>query len=198
MQEETLGRFTKYPMLMGPARETSEKILKNMKASLKFYGSWANFYLKFQAPWAMAMEEIYKETAEMMKGEVSPGDYKAFYTLWMKTYEKTFDKFLRSEEFSSDLGAFVSDFTDFKKNYEDILEDHLKKMSIPTKSDLEAAFKDIYTLKKKVRELSTDLKKANEEIASLKKVEALSTKQVLTIEKNKGMHEEIAFSERTA
>lgn len=186
-QEETLGRFTKDPLLLGPTRETSEKVLKNMKASLKFYGSLANFCLKFQGPSTTAMEELYNQTADMMKGEVSPGDdYKEFYKRWIETYEKTFDGFLGSEEFSADLGAFVGDFMDFKKGHEDLLEDQLKRMSIPTKGDLDAAFKDIYILKKKVKDMDSlrenveglsddlvstknDLQKAKMEIVALKK-----------------------------
>jgi polyhydroxyalkanoate synthesis regulator phasin len=47
------------------------------------------------------------------------------------------------------LGAFE----DYQATRDDLLQDALKSLPVPTNRDLDALYKEIYTLKKKIRAL---------------------------------------------
>ncbi|MCS4541537.1 MAG: hypothetical protein HY929_04335 [Euryarchaeota archaeon] len=155
--EETFGKFLGMTLL-GPAKEITEKFFKGFEVFTKFYKAWMNFYFKFYRPWTEAMGKMRDVTSKMMKGEITIESYKESYNAWISTYEETFDKFLRSDEFASDFGAFINSFLDFRKYYEDVSQGYLKTMSLPTKSDIDEINREIHLLKKQVRELSGQVK----------------------------------------
>jgi polyhydroxyalkanoate synthesis regulator phasin len=102
---------------------------------------------------------VREKTATDMKGDLNPESYKDFYKIWMETYSETFHEFLKSGHFANDLGKFMSHFMEFQKFNREVLEEnYLKPMNLPTKTDIDEINKELYSLRKTVKKLSSQVR----------------------------------------
>jgi hypothetical protein len=158
----TFGKLFDIPTV-GPMREKSEKMMKGFPIFSNLYASWMDSNAKLQSVFMEAMHETYENAATEMKGEIGPEKYRDFYKIWMETYSKTFKEFLNSDGFTSDWGKFMSNYLDFQEyNREMLEENYLKPMNIPTKTEIDEIIKEVYSLKKKVRELTSQINELTE------------------------------------
>jgi len=158
----TTGRLVEMPAL-GPAREKSEKMMKGFSTFVNLYAAGMDFNSNFQSVLLEAMRRVHEKTATDMEGEISPEKYKDFYRIWIETYSETFKEFLKSGHFASDLGKLNSHLMDFQKYNRDMLEEnYLKPMNLPTKTEIDEINKELYSLKKTVKELTSQIKALEE------------------------------------
>lgn len=159
--EATYGRLFETPAV-GPIREKQEKVMKSFPIYVNLYTTWIESNINFQTVFMEAMRKTYEKTAnEMMTGKVSPEEYKDFYKILIDTYSETFKEFIKSGHFANDMGKLMSNFIEFQKNNREILEENcMKPMNIPTKTDIDEINKELYSLKKTIKEqqhLSRDM-----------------------------------------
>lgn len=160
--EATYGRIAEMPA-MGPAREKSEKMMKGFSLFVDLYSTWMDSNMNFQSVFIEAMRRVKEKTDAEMEGEISPEKYKEFYRIWIETYSETFKEFLKSGHFASDMGKLMSYFMEFQKFNREMLEENLlKPMNLPTKSEIDEINKELYSLKKKVKELDSHIKDLSE------------------------------------
>jgi hypothetical protein len=153
----TYGKLLEMPAV-GPMRERSEKMAKGYSIFSDLYSSWIESYANLQKVFGDARRQTYEKTASEMKGEVGPEKYKEFYHIWMETYSQTFKEFLKSDQFTSDMGSFVAHFMDYQQfNREMLEENYLKPMNMPTKTEVDEIVKEVYLLKRKVKELTSQI-----------------------------------------
>jgi class III poly(R)-hydroxyalkanoic acid synthase PhaE subunit len=158
----TMGRIVEMPA-MGPAREKSEKMMKGFSTFVNLYTAGMDSSSNFQSVFMEAMRRMREKTATEMEGKISPEKYKDFYKLWIETYSETFKEFLKSDHFASDMGKLMSHFMEFQKyNREMLEENYLKPMNLPTKTEIDEINKELYYLKKTVKELTSQIKELKE------------------------------------
>ncbi len=158
----TMGRLVEMPA-MGPTREKSEKMMKGFSTFVDLYTAWMDSNVNFQSVFMEAMRRMREKTATEMEGKISPEKYKDFYKLWIETYSETFKEFLKSGHFASDMGKLNSYLMEFQKyNREMLEENYLKPMNIPTKTEIDEINKELYSLKKTVKELTSQIKEFKE------------------------------------
>ena len=151
--EDTVGKMLNVPAV-GPAREKVEKIMQGVPRITKYYASWMDTNLNFQTVFMEAM----RKTREKL-GEATPENYRDFYSIWLETYSDTFKDFLKSGHFANDIGKYVADMMDVGQYNKEMLEMNvLKPMNVPTKSEIDEIHKELYLLKKKVKELNRQVK----------------------------------------
>ena len=151
--EATLGKITEIPAI-GPSREKSEKMSKGLPLFFSLYSTWMDTVSDFQAISIEAMKRMKIKTASA-EGKTDVENCKELYNVWMESYSETFKEFLKSGHFSSDMGKFMSNFLDVQKFNRDLLEEnYLKPSNLPTKSDIDELNRELYSLKKQVKELS--------------------------------------------
>lgn len=157
--QSTLGRFVEMPA-MGPTRELFEKQMKGFSYFVNLNKSWMESNTDLMIVFMEAMRKVREKTAtEMMEGDINPGQYKDFYKIWIETYSETFHEFLKSGHFANDLGNFMSRFIEFQKFNQEMLEaTYLKPMNLPTKTEVDEINKELYSLRKTVKELSGQVK----------------------------------------
>lgn len=161
--EATYGRLMDMPAL-GPAREKSEKLMKEFSIGVNLYAAGMDSNIDFQSVFMEAMRRMREKIATEMEGETSPENYKEFYRIWVETYSETFKEFMGSGHFASDMGKFISYFMEFQKyNREMLEENYLKPMNLPTKADIDEINKELYSLKKTVKELTGKIKELSVE-----------------------------------
>ena len=107
---------------------------------------------------------VHEKIASYMEGEFSPYKCKDFYNVWIETYSETFKEFLKSGHFASDMGKLNSNLMDFQKYNRELLEEnYLKPMNLPTKTEIDEINKELYSLKKTVKELTSQIKELQKE-----------------------------------
>ncbi len=159
--EATTGRIVEMPAL-GPAREKSEKLMKGFSTSVNLYAAWMDSTANFQSVFLEAMNRLHEKMAAGKEGETGP-ENKDFYKLGIETYSETFKEFMKSGHFASDMGKLNSHLMDFQKyNREMLEENYLKPMNLPTKTEIDEINKELYSLKKTVKELTTQIKAQEE------------------------------------
>ncbi len=151
--ESTFGRLLKAPAI-GPTRERTEKVLQGIPDFVNLYASWTDAAINFQN----VFMEATRKTQEKIVEE-QPQTYRDFYSIWLETYADTFKEFLKSGHFAVDMGKFMSYFMDVQQYNKDMLEsNYLKPMNLPTKSEIDEIYKELYMLKKQVKGLTKQVK----------------------------------------
>ncbi len=160
--EATYGRLLEMPP-MGPMREKYEKAMKNFSSSVNLYAAWMESSINFQNAFVEAMDRMREKIPAEIEGEVSPEIYKDFYKLWIETYSETFKEFLKSGHFASDTGKFMSYLMDFQKSNREMLEEnYMKPLGLPTRVEIDEINREVYYLKKTVKELTNRVKELSE------------------------------------
>lgn len=158
----TMGKLVEMPAV-GPAREKSEKMMKGFSTFVNLYAAGMDTSSNLQSVFMEAMRRVQEKTGSEMEGEISPEKCKDFYKIWMETYSETFKEFLKSGHFADDLGKLNSYLMDFQKYNREVLEDnYLKPMNLPTKTEIDEINKELYFLKKTVKELTSQIKELKE------------------------------------
>src|SRR3972149_4455633 len=158
----TTGRLVEMPA-PGPTREKSEKMMKGFSTFVNLYAAGMDSNSNFQSVFMEAMRKVHEKTATDMEGEISPEKCKDFYKIWIETYSETFKDFLKSGHFAPDMGKLNSYLMDFQKyNREMLEENYIKPMNLPTKTDIDEINKELYSLKKTVKELTSQIKELKE------------------------------------
>jgi class III poly(R)-hydroxyalkanoic acid synthase PhaE subunit len=141
---------------MGPTREKYEKMMKGFSTFVELYTAWVDSNVNFQSIFMEAMHRMREKTATEMEYKITHEKYKDFYNIWIETYSETFKEFLKSGHFASDMGRLISHFMEFQKyNREMFEENYLKPMNLPTKTEIDEINKELYQLKKTVKELTS-------------------------------------------
>jgi len=158
----TMGKIVEMPAV-GPAREKTEKIMTGFSTFVNLYAAGMDTSSNLQSVFMEAMRKVQEKTTPDMDGEISPEKYKEFYDVWIETYSETFKDFLKSGHFAADLGKLNSYLMDFQKyNREMLEENYLKPMNLPTKTEINEINKELYSLKKTVKELANQIKELKE------------------------------------
>ncbi|MCX9085115.1 MAG: hypothetical protein OIN87_10000 [Candidatus Methanoperedens sp.] len=158
MYKNTMGKLIEMPAV-GPAREKTEKMMKGFSTFVNLYTASMDTSSNMQEVFKEAMKKVQEKIGSDMDGEVNPEKYKEFYNIWIQTYSDTFKDFAKSGHFVSDLGNLNAHLMDYQKYNREMLEENcLKPMNIPTKTEIDEINKEIYTLKKTVKELKIQIK----------------------------------------
>jgi hypothetical protein len=179
--QSTLGKLAQVPAF-GPVREKQEKIMKSLPLYSKLYTTWIDSNINLQSVLLEATRRTFEKTVEHQietnsctkdgKSCIDPEKYKEFYKIWIDTYSDTFKEFMKSGHYASDMGKFASIFIDFQKsNRETIEENFLKPNNLPTMTDVDEIHKELYDLRKTVKDLVRDMKELSKGIPNDKPVE---------------------------
>ena len=150
---------------VGPIREKQDAMMEGFPTFVNLCATWMESNIDFQNVLMEATRRMQEKTSTEMKGELTAENYKDYYDIWIETYSDTFKDFMKSEHYASDMGRLTSYFMDFQKYNQKMMEDnYLKQMNLPTKTELDEINKEIYHLKKIVREQSAKIKELYKKI----------------------------------
>lgn len=159
----TYGRLPEVPAV-GPMRERSEKSMQDFSASSNLFAAWMDSIINFHSVFAEAARRMHeKMAADTEKEEISSEVYKDIYKIWLNTYSQTFKEFLKSDHFASDMGTLISCFVDFQRTRQELFEEnYLKPEGLPTRAEIDGIYKEIYSLKKTVKDLTSQVRELSE------------------------------------
>lgn len=161
--EQTWGKVLRMPPL-GLTRETIERSQRGTKALIDHFAAMNDFSSALQREGVKAMQKVATRLEDMYNMGQAPKTFKEFYTLWWTTNEETVYELFKTQEFSHLLSRVTNAAMDVRKRYDDIMEEYLKMLPIPTRSEMNDLYKTLYQLKKEARRNTKQLKDLAEEI----------------------------------
>lgn len=163
--DKTFGKFFTAP-IMGISREYFEKQINSMDSFTNYLNTQNEFYATIYSVGSETMEKIMTNYQDMIKNGNPPETFKEFYTYWWKENEEAYKTLFNTDDFSKLLSQLTEASISFKKNFDTLLEEQLQCLPIPTKTDMNSLYKTIYTLKREVRNLKTDIDTLTNELNS--------------------------------
>jgi class III poly(R)-hydroxyalkanoic acid synthase PhaE subunit len=162
--EMWLGLYEKEirPILNAPQLGLTRSYQERMNRFLdKFHGyqaAIAEFMQLLNAP----IERSLRDMESMMEkaagqGKLSGDDFRDYYNFWIKSLESDYMALLQSPEYIGTLSRTLTAVQDFNVVRDEMLVDLLQALPIPTNRDMDELYKELYQLKKMVKEVSAKM-----------------------------------------
>jgi len=159
IREEMARCFQVTPI--GPLRQYQEKTIRVIQAFAEWETACTEFCVLMNRP----MEASFLDVEEKIRREGRTGGNKIpgkdLFPLWIDALERRYMDLYRSEEFMTSLGKTLNAVTSVTKAREDLMEDILKSLHVPTPRDMDELYREIYLLRKRVEILEARRKESH-------------------------------------
>lgn len=144
----------------GFTRELEEKVARGFVAWKKMMRSSNDYQALMANAWAGVYEQVLQELKTRAEQDKPIDSVRGLMRLWVDAADRSFDKVLRSEEYATIQGEFVTDTMNYRLHEQGIVEEALKYAYVPTRSEMDEAHRNIYELRKEVKALKKALAQA--------------------------------------
>ncbi|MFZ0450335.1 MAG: poly(R)-hydroxyalkanoic acid synthase subunit PhaE [Desulfatiglandaceae bacterium] len=152
LYEQEFRKFLHIPKL-GLMRAYQERMGRMTDSYALFQGTVAEFLHILSLPMEKSFKVMEEKVASLAdEGNLSqdPNDY---YKMWIKVLEGHYMVLFKSPDYTKALGNAMKAMEDFLLAREEILQDMMQSLPVPTNRDMDDLYKEIYQLKKRLREL---------------------------------------------
>ena len=156
MYEKEFKPFFAMPQL-GLTRFYQERMAQAMDQFNLYQAAIGNFYHLLYRPIEESNRVLQESMASLAEERKVPGNFQEYYRFWVKTLEGHYMTLFKSPEFTQTLAETLKAMENFMEARQAVLQDLLKLLSVPTHKDLEDLYREMYLLKKKVKELEMKL-----------------------------------------
>jgi class III poly(R)-hydroxyalkanoic acid synthase PhaE subunit len=150
--EQEIQQFLKVPQL-GLTRFYQEKAHRTLDKLNLFQNSMAEFASVLYLPMEKSFKVLQEKVAEMAENGALPENPKDYYNTWVKILEGHYMTLFKTPDYTQALARVLGTFEEYQTARDDLLQDALKSLPVPTNRDMDALYKEIYNLKKKIRTL---------------------------------------------
>ncbi len=157
---ETFGKIIQSPA-MGANREYIEKQGELVDTFVQYLTNVGEFSSIIYATSYETIKKIIADYTAKVGESTQPKTFKEFYDYWSKEMDKAYENLFTTNEFSKLMGHYVDATMDFKIKYDSIMEDFIKTLPIPTRTEMNSIYKTVDTMKRDIRELKKQLKELN-------------------------------------
>ncbi|HMK66545.1 MAG TPA: poly(R)-hydroxyalkanoic acid synthase subunit PhaE, partial [Thermodesulfobacteriota bacterium] len=142
---------------LGLARFYQEHLAQALDQFNRYQATLKDFHQVLYRPFETSNQVMQEKLTFLTQEGKGPDDFQEFYRLWLQTLEGHYLALFRSPEFSRMLTDALNSMENFMEARQAVLLDVLKLLPVPTHKDMEGLYRDLYLLKKKVRELENRL-----------------------------------------
>jgi len=103
------------------------------------------------------MQVLQDQVEELSKEGKVPEKAKEYYNLWVKILEGHYMNLFKSPEYLAAFREMLDQVENFANAKNEVLQDLLQSLPVPTNRDMDNIYKDLYLLKKRVRVLEKEL-----------------------------------------
>ncbi len=151
--ETEVKKFLEVPQL-GLNRFKQERVNRFVDRFNLYQKALARFLHISFVPMEKAACELQKKMEEMFESGETIEDFKDFHALWIRILEKQYMAQLESSEYTEGLNRMLDATVQYRSAKDEVMYDFLENFPIPTNRDMDELYKEIYTLKKKVKKVS--------------------------------------------
>lgn len=143
---------------IGVAREHQAKILRAFDAFVDLRKAMMEFNKITTGALSKSVESLIETLVEKGKKGEKIESVRDLNRLWLDTADDVFTKMYASEEYLKAQHEFSKNSMTYKIMQQDVLEMALKGLNLPTRSELDDAYKTLYELRKEVKSLKKALR----------------------------------------
>ena len=158
-----LQKYLKVPKI-GLPREYHERISELVDKSTIFFSHLIELIYQFTTPFEKTNRVMQDKIKKMLEGGEIVEDPKQVYNDWIKVLESHFMDMLKSKEYTDVLNNTITSLAAYKGVKNSVTDIFLKEMQIPTGREMDEVYKDIYNMKKKIRDLSRQVAKLQKKL----------------------------------
>jgi polyhydroxyalkanoate synthase subunit PhaE len=147
---KTLQQIFNMPQI-GLTRIYQEKVNHANEKYCRFQAAVGSFCLMLSMPLERAYQQLQEQLTQSAKQETLPEDAKYYYDTWIKILESQYHELLNSTDYIQTLAGTLDSMNAFVGAREAVITDALKVLPIPSNTDMDALYREIYQLKKRIK-----------------------------------------------
>ena len=150
--EDEFSQYFKIPQI-GLGRFYQERAMHAADKLNVFQSALSEFLHVLYLPMEKSFKSLQEKMTEMAQAD-EPMDEKSktYYNLWIKLLEGHYMELFKQREFIDTLEKTLGALEEYSSAKQAVVNDVLKMHAIPTHNDLDELYKEIYLLKKRMRE----------------------------------------------
>jgi class III poly(R)-hydroxyalkanoic acid synthase PhaE subunit len=153
LYETELRKIFNIPQL-GLTRFYQEKMIRSVDKFNMFQSNLTEFLRLLSLPMEKSFQVVQEKLTELADEGNLPEDSKAYYRMWIKILEGHYMTLLKSSEYTKILNKTLHSMSEFSEAKKELLQDTLQYMlPVPTQKEMDELYKEIYLLKKRIKEL---------------------------------------------
>lgn len=150
--EQEFSRYLKVPQI-GLSRMSQERSLNAADKMNLFQLQLSGFLHLLYMPIEKSLKTLQKEMTAMAEAGTIDEKPKTYYNFWIKSMEGYYMELFQQEEYKDAMHKTLFALHEFSDAKNEIINDQLKQLNVPTNLDFDELSKEIYLLKKRVRGL---------------------------------------------
>ncbi|MGH7251619.1 MAG: class III poly(R)-hydroxyalkanoic acid synthase subunit PhaE [Nitrospiraceae bacterium] len=162
--ERTFGRLLESPSL-GHTRELTQDLLKGFDAWVDSRRAILEYQSGLAEAWAQALEQFVRKLVSLAEKGETIESLVQLLNLWIDVIEGVFTTRFRSEDYLQKQSRLVNTVMAYRLIERDIVEAFLKTSHLPSRSELDEAYRRIYELRREVKELKKSLRDIKAELS---------------------------------
>ncbi len=154
--EKEFRQFLRLPQL-GLLRVYQEHLSEAADRLNVFEASMAEFLSLVYLPVEKSLKVMQEKLAEMADSGQLPQRSADYYKMWLKTLEGHYMTLFKSPEYNRTVARTLDTMGEFLVAKQRILQDMLQLLPVPTQREMDELYKELYVLKKRIKELEKKL-----------------------------------------
>jgi len=156
LYEESFGSLMRSPIL-GPSRDLTGKLLKGFDSWTELYQASTDYQLLLGEIQYRSLEMLMKELIQRAQGGKVIKDWREFQQVGSGVADQVFEDAFRQEDNLKIRGKFINSLNRYRLQQQALIEEGLKSLNMPTRSEIDEIHKSLYELKKEVKSLKKSL-----------------------------------------
>ena len=150
MYQKEFSQYFNIPQI-GLGRFYQEKTLQAIDKSNLFQAAVAEFIHVLYLPMEKSFKILQQKISDMAdEGELDENP-KVYYKLWIQVLEGCYMELFKQPEFPDALSKTLEAMNAFFSARQEVINDLLKSLAVPTQEDLDELYKEIHLLKRRLR-----------------------------------------------
>jgi len=154
--ERSVGRIVESPSL-GFTRELDEKVIDGFETWVAYRRAVGEYQMVLGQAWADAAEAMAHALLERAEAGKPVGSLRDLGTLWTEVADGVLEAAFRSEGYAQVQGRMVTAAMRYRMAERTLVGTFLKMTDIPSRTELDEAFQEIYALRRELRALRREL-----------------------------------------
>jgi len=150
--EREFRQFLNVPQL-GLTRAYQERLSRGADRFHVFQTTMGEFFSLLYLPVEKSFKVLQDQVAHMAEGGELPERSKEYYRLWVKILEGHYMTLFKSPEYNQTLGRILDSLGDYMVARQEILQDAMQALPVPSQKEMDELYREIYLLKKRIKAL---------------------------------------------
>ena len=148
--EKEFSQYLKIPQI-GLGRVYQERILHAADKMNAFQSTLSEFLHMLAQPIERSLKSLQEKMVEMTEAGPLDEKSKTYYNLWIKLLEGHYMELFKQLEYSTVMAKTLDALNGYVEARQAVVNDVLKQFNVPSHQDLDELYKEIYLLKKRMR-----------------------------------------------